>query len=780
MTGRARGLLLGTGALGALALTLAISGPALAGAQAPDRYDLAGGCYSLRSEANGKLVSGGLRMQAADLGSYLLYDGDRRFVTLDRNGRLVRAAEPSPASVWVVQPDGDAFTVGSQGRRLAASAAGELIVAAATAPRAATRFSFQRVPGCPRFPEVEVNAVGEPLRGETAYGEVRGFLDMHLHPMFFEALGGVIHCGRPWHPLGVTEALPDCEETLGSDSDTITPVQNTLNWGFPVYPHDSTGWPNFTDWPNHHSLTYEQTYYRWIERAWRGGLRIITPLATDNAVLCELYPFDKHGRCNEMDTVIRSLHDLYELQDYIDAQEGGPGEGWFRIVKNPFEARRVMNAGNLAVVPSIETSKLFDCGINNGVPQCDRDQIDRGLEQVYRLGVRQMELLNKFDTAFGGVAGDSGILGPFTNFGNFYETGDFLRMEPCEGHVHDNNQDVTRTDIGYGLVPIIGAGTLPVYPEGPQCNSFGLTDLGEYLLKRMMERGMLIDPDHLSVRARDQAITVVEGADYSGLISSHSWADEVSYPRIYDVGGMITPMAKSTEGFVDAWRQLRPQRNRRYFFGFSYGSDINGFASQGGPRTPSQGNPGVRYPFKSFDGGTTFHRQQSGSQTYDINTDGVAHYGLYPDWIEDLRILAGDKIINDMARGAEAYLQTWERAIGIPPPRCRTAKGRFSAESVRSVRLGLDSVQLLQVAGQPRERVGDEYRYCVRGRRNRGASIVAQFGPAGRVDSITTDARGYRAGGVEVGDPASAIDGAPDGFEYVVRGGKVRSVGISR
>ena len=50
--------------------------------------------------------------------------------------------------------------------------------------------------------------------------------------------------------------------------------------------------------------------------------------------------------------------------------------------------------------------------------------------------------------------------------------------------------------------------------------------------------------------------------------------------------------------------------------------------------------------------------------TFDINTDGVANYGLYPDWIEDLRHLAGDEIVNDMGRGAEAYLEMWERAAG--------------------------------------------------------------------------------------------------------------------
>ena len=35
------------------------------------------------------------------------------------------------------------------------------------------------------------------------------------------------------------------------------------------------------------------------------------------------------------------------------------------------------------------------------------------------MGVRQMELVNKFDNALAGVAGDSGTIAPFVNLANF-------------------------------------------------------------------------------------------------------------------------------------------------------------------------------------------------------------------------------------------------------------------------------------------------------------------------------------------------------------------------
>ena len=98
-----------------------------------------------------------------------------------------------------------------------------------------------------------------------------------------------------------------------------------------------------------------------------------------------------------------------------------------------------------------------------------------------------------------------------------------------------------------------------------------------------------------------------------------------------------------------------------FFFGTGFGSDINGLHSQPVPRPNAAQNP-VGYPFPSFDGGSIIDRQRSGTRVYDINTDGVDHYGLYPDWIQDLRMVAGPQIVNDMANGAEAYIRMWARA----------------------------------------------------------------------------------------------------------------------
>jgi len=280
------------------------------------------------------------------------------------------------------------------------------------------------------------------------------------------------------------------------------------------------------------------------------------------------------------------------------------------------------------------------------------------------------------------VAGDSGTTGTITNLGNFYSAGTFFDMESnCPdpaNHDHQptaaqHNDDVL---IARGLDEF-GDQTgvsLPVYGSAPYCNQRGLTDLGELAVKTIMDKGMLFDPDHMSVLARDAALDLVESRSYGGVLTSHSWSTENALPRISSLGGLIGPSAKDPEKYVGDWMDIVGHGydlDNPYLFGLGYGADMNGFAAQGGPPT----HP-ITYPFQSLiDPGVTIDKQKSGDHTFDYNADGTAHYGLYPDWAEGVRLEAdsqvpggGDAITEDMGNAAEAYLQMWERASGIRPP----------------------------------------------------------------------------------------------------------------
>lgn len=770
--------------IAALAILAVLGGAASAQAADNARYALAQGCYDLTS--GGQKVAGPFRMKPTALGSYLLYTKDGRFFSRSGNG-VTDAAAPGAAGDWTVEGTTGAFTLTVQGQRLNADKTfGD-----------GSRFGFAEAAGCAIFPESEVNVEGAPSTSRSPWGVVGGFLDAHMHWMSADFLGGNAHCGEPWNRYGITVALVDCPEHSipGSPGNVL----ETALGGPPT--HDTVGWPTFGYWPNPDSLTHETTYYKWVERAWRGGLRLFINLYVDNAALCKVIPGGNDlNDCNEMKTVRLQMQRLREIRDYIDAQEGGPGKGWMKIVETPFEARRAIAAGKLAVVQGIEVSQLFDCSLTNGVPNCDKDKIDAQLDAVHKMGVRAMELVNKFDNAFVGVAGDSGIQGPIVNTGNRTETGRYWDMQTCQGVVEG---DYDKTQLGGAeFAQITGATTLfsqlapdgaaPVYPPPPHCNTVGLSSLGEYLLERMMAKGMIIDPDHMSVLARNATMDLLEARQYSGVVSSHSWSTPSTYPRIYKLGGVVTPIASSSKSHVEEWTALKAQRDKRFYFGFGYGADMNGFHHLGGPRGADAENP-VVYPFKSWDGKQTISKQTTGERTWDINVDGVAQYGQFPDWVEDLRKLGGDQIVKDMGRGAESYLQMWERALGVPVTRPVSSRSMFTREGLFRVKLGVSNEALLRSAGQPEGRGAFVWRYGIQKRPIRNGKVYAVIGRNGRANLIASTGLEHSADHVNVGDAHGAIDGARRAgkglltksagggrsFVYGVEKGKVTFTGVT-
>ena len=694
--------------------------PATAAAAEP-QYGLANGCYAVRDTASGKFVAKGgdgayrasapgvsgaepFRFKASALGEYLLFGRAHDFLA----ATLRRLVQPTQSAVWKVDAGG-----------------------------ASGRYAFVRSTGCARFPEADTATTGTPGKGRTPQGEVPGTLDAHMHWTAFEFLGGNFHCGRPWSPMGIEVALPDCTSERGP-LGIAAPVQNFLDWGFPVFASDQVGYPTFKDWPRPGSLSTEGTYWKWVERQWQAGLRIMAMELVDNEMLCKVYP-SKRNPCNDMQSARIQLRSLHALEDYIDAQYGGPGKGWMRIVSDPFEARKVANAGKLAVVVGLEVSDLFDCLEVNDVPKCSKASIDRQLAEWKALGLRTIFPVHKFDNAIGGTKMDGGILGTLINGAQKLQSGHFWAVQKCDDKEADNLQLNLGDDLGLKAIfdgtplePFLQSGAHPLYGPGPHCNIRGLTTLGEHLIRRMVENHMIVEIDHMSARARNQTLAILESLNYSGVISAHSWASPINYPRIYRLGGMITPATGDASGFADDWQAIRKMRDPRYYFGFGYGADMNGLAHQGEPNPKEK----VSYPFKSFDGKVTFDRQKTGEKTFDYNVDGVAQYGLYAEWMENLGQIKGPQINKDMMRGAEAYLQMWERTYGVPRTKC------LSSKSVgRKVRLGDGVESLVRRAGQPVARPGAIYRFCVAGT-NRFAS--ATFGKDGRVALVARPSKAKR------------------------------------
>jgi hypothetical protein len=319
----------------------------------------------------------------------------------------------------------------------------------------------------------------------------------------------------------------------------------------------------------------------------------------------------------------------------------------------------------------------------------------------------------------------------------------------------------------------------PVYPPAPHCNQQGLTSLGGYILNRMMDRHFIIEIDHMDVKTGDKALDIIEKRRYSGVVSPHDWSSPEQYPRIYRTGGFVNPIAGSSpEAFVSEWRSDRKLRSPKFKFGFGYGSDINGLAHQS---NATNAHP-VKYPFRSYTGQVKFAKERWGERVFDLNTQGLSSYGQYADWLQELQILGGRTMMKDMFTGSEAYLETWERAFGVPATRCRPAHESLGASGLGALRLGSDAPTLLLHAGQPRARPGRSFRYCVAG----GGRAATVFNSRGRTAFVATTIAG-RSAGFRPGSSGHTLGGGvvtfpgPRGTRFLVgsRGGRVRWAGVA-
>ena len=76
----------------------------------------------------------------------------------------------------------------------------------------------------------------------------------------------------------------------------------------------------------------------------------------------------------------------------------------------------------------------------------------------------------------------------------------------------------------------------------------------------------------------------------------------------------------------------------------------------------------MAYPF-TIPGFGTFDHQVSGQKIYDFNVDGLAHIGLFPDMVADLKnIGVTDDQLKPLFGSAQAYLNMWASVYRAPAP----------------------------------------------------------------------------------------------------------------
>ncbi|GAA0814536.1 hypothetical protein [Spirilliplanes yamanashiensis] len=515
---------------------------------------------------------------------------------------------------------------------------------------------------CWTAPDVGTGMTGPAAPGVDAAGRLVGTVDAHAHPTAAAAFGGRLHCGDAFSPGGVRVALAGCASHA---SLNVGALLEAVAGGTDAVRSREDGWPTFGDWPQHNSLLHEQAYHRGIERAWRGGQRVLNALLVANRVICELYPW-RDTSCDEGEQLRAQAAYLVSMQDHVDAQHGGRGKGWFRLARTPADVRRIAADGKLAVTIGVESSELFGCREVGGAPRCTAADVDAGLAELAAMGVSGLYPVHKFDNAFGGTRFDAGGPGAAVNVGNLLSTGHWWTAESCTGPA-DNTQPLVSDDLArllrLGPLELPAGAVLPVYPGGPICNTRGLTALGRHLVERAMDRGMIIHIDHMGVRTAQAVLDMAEAAGYPGVASVHTWSDPAMVDRVLALGGFVASYAHAADEFLAEWRANRALPHGATITGYGFGSDVNGLGPQA-PPGPHPATGPLPYPFTA-PSGVTADRQVFGTRAFDLNTDGVAQYGLYADWTADLIRRAGPdgpELRRQLMGGAEAYTTMWERA----------------------------------------------------------------------------------------------------------------------
>ena len=657
----------------AAAAASAAGGPAVA-----ERYDLANGCFAIAAGARPLVATadgyrtgapGGAAsaffLKPTGLGRYMLQDEDGELMADGGGGSVARAEHPGRSTEWAVHSaPGRTLTVSSRGGGGRLSVAPGGILRTTGGPRGdGSGFRFTPTSGCLPYPEATPGAAGAPPRPVNPDGTIFGFADTHLHITADMRAGGRVIDGKAFDRFGITRALGRDARNHGPDGSADV-TGNLLRTGLPFGTHDTHGWPTFAGWPVNDTNTHQQIYYRWLERVWMAGERVVVAQAVEDEPICRIQPQRSHS-CDETHTIALEIRRLRALQRYVDAQSGGPGEGWFRIVDGPAEARRVAEQGKLAVVIGVESSDALGC---SEPADCTRADVDRGLDRLQRLGVTSLFVAHWVDNGFAGSALEGGTKGTFINVFNEVETGHYFRTGPCP-HPNQGEEIETLSPLEMQILSqfypaTVGLDPMPDYPAGRQCNRKGLTKLGAYLVRQMIDRRMLIEVDHMSERARERVLEIASHHHYP-LVSSHtgtggSWTDG-ELRRLYRLGGIASATPAQAPALADRILGFREFRDPGRYFGVGLGTDTGGFSSLPGP----SGSPedAIAYPFTGYRSGVEFRRQRTGQRSFDLNTDGVAHYGLFADLLDGVESQPdGPAAMRTLFRSAEAYLQMWERA----------------------------------------------------------------------------------------------------------------------
>jgi hypothetical protein len=426
-------------------------------------------------------------------------------------------------------------------------------------------------------------------------------------------------------------------------------------------------------------------YFSWIQRAYQGGQRVLVALAVNSKLLADITMGNGDG---PDDDLASGDMQISEIKAFVLRHSD-----FMQVVTNSAELLNAVSSPNnkLAVVLGVELDNIGDLAGNQPA-----SAINVAVQHLYDEGVRYIFPIHLVDNPIGGSA----VYQDLFNVADAYEEGANGYALACAAPADNILYAYTPPPSVFMDAAFVKLGSIPTVPpahaacyvpctglagQSANCqvgnvNSLGLTVAGQQAIQYMMGLHMLIDIDHMSQNSANMTLAAAQrNQPYPyPLNSGHNGIRGASLPGAsagtpsersltaaqYGLIGKLHGMAGvgSAKLTADQWLSLNTQILRAMGPGAvaAFGTDINGMEFAMPPRTGSA----VQYGTVAF----PLPMSKEGNQSWDYNKVGVAHYGMLPDYLQDVQSLpGGSAVVSNMLRGAQYFYETWRLAEGNPP-----------------------------------------------------------------------------------------------------------------
>ena len=354
---------------------------------------------------------------------------------------------------------------------------------------------------------------------------VWGFADTHAHPAHNLGFGKRLIIGKANAPLSDTysDFLCNVNHSIGASGVLNTPFIGGAD------PHPiMKGWPDFIGFPKFDSKTHQQQHVEFLKRAWQGGLRLLSALAIANMYLpsIALGPGNDGSPFDDESSV---LEQIQEIKNIAAAQSS-----WMEIAYTAKDARRIILQGKLAVVLGAETDnfgnfKTASFNWNDNVNPANaklvtitdataENLLENKLNQYYELGIRQVTPIHYISGVFGGAAVFRAEIAmiQFAFNNNISVTSGVDKKIPFALKDDYSAKMVLAGETeGSYLNKIIGRNSTG------NINELGMTNIGFKLIGKLMDKGFIIDGEHMGYKTKDNLFTLAATRNYP-IMSSHT------------------------------------------------------------------------------------------------------------------------------------------------------------------------------------------------------------------------------------------------------------------